>query len=431
MAVGRISGPLLKANLVRNGIDLAFDTDLLYLDVNSKFIGVNKKRPQTELDVNGTTRSTNVTVTNSLTNNQINITGNTISSANGVINLTGAGGDPVVYNNTLEIGNVRINNNTVSSISANSDLYLEANGTGQVKFNSDVNVTGNVHATGNITADGDIVLGNDPTDTVTIGADVASNISPDLDLTYNLGAPLKRWNNLYSGSVRADTVTTDLLKIPVGDTASRPTPAQAGYVRFNNELERFEGYDGANWISLNGVADVDSNTYVLAEATPGANDNQIRFFVAGNQIAVMDSTKLQTARVDAGNIRITGNTISSSNPNGNITLTPDGVGVVRTGNFSIAGSTIRNVISNGVSTLGGTGGGYVEFSGSGAVVIPSGNTLGRPGANVALGMMRYNIENEQVEIYNGISWVSSAGSGGTVTVNDAQDIAIKIVLSIG
>ena len=38
MAVGRISGPLLKANLLRNGVDLAFETDLLYLDVNNNRI---------------------------------------------------------------------------------------------------------------------------------------------------------------------------------------------------------------------------------------------------------------------------------------------------------------------------------------------------------------------------------------------------------
>ena len=41
MAVGRISGPLLKENLLRNGIDLAFETNLLYLDVNNQKIGIN------------------------------------------------------------------------------------------------------------------------------------------------------------------------------------------------------------------------------------------------------------------------------------------------------------------------------------------------------------------------------------------------------
>jgi len=31
--LGRISGPLLSDNLIRHGIDLAFETDLLYIDV--------------------------------------------------------------------------------------------------------------------------------------------------------------------------------------------------------------------------------------------------------------------------------------------------------------------------------------------------------------------------------------------------------------
>ena len=59
MAVGRISGPLLKSNLVRNGIDLAFETNLLYLDVNNSRLGVKTSTPQYELDVNGTTKTTN------------------------------------------------------------------------------------------------------------------------------------------------------------------------------------------------------------------------------------------------------------------------------------------------------------------------------------------------------------------------------------
>ena len=53
MAVGRISGPLLKSNLIRNGIDLAFENDLLYLDVNNLRVGVKTSSPQYELDING------------------------------------------------------------------------------------------------------------------------------------------------------------------------------------------------------------------------------------------------------------------------------------------------------------------------------------------------------------------------------------------
>ena len=57
MAIGRISGPLLKANLLREGVDLAFETNLLYLDVNNSRVGINNATPQYDLDVTGTTRT--------------------------------------------------------------------------------------------------------------------------------------------------------------------------------------------------------------------------------------------------------------------------------------------------------------------------------------------------------------------------------------
>ena len=56
--VGRISGPLLFANLERNGIDLAFETDLLYLDVNNGKIGIRNNAPTNDLHVLDTTRTT-------------------------------------------------------------------------------------------------------------------------------------------------------------------------------------------------------------------------------------------------------------------------------------------------------------------------------------------------------------------------------------
>ena len=69
--VGRISGPLLQANLERNGIDLAFRNDLsttqlLYLDVNNGKIGVNNATPTKELDVLDTIQTTNLIGTNSV-----------------------------------------------------------------------------------------------------------------------------------------------------------------------------------------------------------------------------------------------------------------------------------------------------------------------------------------------------------------------------
>ena len=72
MAVGRISGQLLKSNLLRNGVNLAFETDLLYIDVNNSRIGVKTATPQYPLDINGTARTTNLEVTNQAVINNIN-----------------------------------------------------------------------------------------------------------------------------------------------------------------------------------------------------------------------------------------------------------------------------------------------------------------------------------------------------------------------
>jgi hypothetical protein len=79
MALGRISGPMLKANLERLGVNLAFDTDLLYLDVNASRIGINNTNPQYALDVNGS-YATDVIAADSADINGILINSNTITS---------------------------------------------------------------------------------------------------------------------------------------------------------------------------------------------------------------------------------------------------------------------------------------------------------------------------------------------------------------
>jgi hypothetical protein len=50
-----------------------------------------------------------------------------------------------------------------------------------------------------------------------------------------------------------DFTSTGALKIPVGTTAQRPTPA-AGKIRFNDDTDKFEGYDGSAWGQLGGGA---------------------------------------------------------------------------------------------------------------------------------------------------------------------------------
>lgn len=53
MAIGRISGPMLLRDLERQGMDLSFDGDLIYLDVIYRKIGINTRHPNVELDLRG------------------------------------------------------------------------------------------------------------------------------------------------------------------------------------------------------------------------------------------------------------------------------------------------------------------------------------------------------------------------------------------
>ena len=48
-----------------------------------------------------------------------------------------------------------------------------------------------------------------------------------------------------------------------------------------------------------------------------------------------------------------------------------------------------------------------------------------------LGMMRYNTNQNYLEIYDGSSWVSVAGSSGAITYNAAENLAIEYILTLG
>ena len=208
MAVGRISGPLLKDNLLRNGVNLAFETSLLYLDVVNSRIGINTTAPAYDLDVNGTTRSNNLYATTQANLATFTISGNTISSSSSTINLTPNGVNPTVFSGTISVGTLSISGNTVQATGTNNDVNITANGTGLINLNSNVLVNGNLHATGSITADGNIQLGDQTTDTISFTGEVNSDILPSVTNTYNLGSNALSWNNVYANSFSVTNLTT-------------------------------------------------------------------------------------------------------------------------------------------------------------------------------------------------------------------------------
>lgn len=219
MAIGKISGPLLKDNLLRQGIDLAFETDLIYLDVNSRKVGIKTNSPSHDLTVNGTTRTTVLEVLNSAQIGDVVLDNNQIYSTTGTLNLSPTIGGQVVYQSKLLIDDIQIEGNQIATVNSNADLNFTTSGSGTINLNANTEVLGNLHATGTITADGNLQLGDSDTDSITFNADIASNIIPDLDNTFQLGTNSKRWKDIWVGTLHADAVVTGAITVDGIDIA--------------------------------------------------------------------------------------------------------------------------------------------------------------------------------------------------------------------
>ena len=494
MAVGRISGPLLKDNLLRNGVDLAFETNLLYLDVNNRRIGVNTSTPTNDLSVNGTTRSTNLQVTTSATLGSITLSGNTISSSSSTINLLPNGAGGVVYQGTINVGNMTISANTIAATGTNTNIEITTTGTGAVEFNSNVVVYGNIHATGNITADGNITLGNATTDTISFTGEVNSNILPSVSNTYNLGSNSLQWSNIWTNTVNANTFNINTFNASSLVTSGTPSITISGNsisanatntdINFTTtgtggiQLGNFRFYNNAisNTVA-NSITNFVEPTYnFTASIAPSAPITLVGATIIGTTLTFTSSSG---GTVGVGQI-ITGGTalvntiiISGSGTtwtvNNTQTSTCDTAtaivmnvsavsnGALSKGIYITSGAATNTLIlatnsenpsmtgTGGTGTylvnlsqtvassnMVGTGSGYVKFSGTYGIVIPTGSIAARPLTTYTeTGMVRFNTDLGYVEVYNGFGWFNVAGTSVGVTSATAQDIGVETALAIG
>jgi len=219
MAIGRISGPLLKNNLIRDGVNLAFETNLLYLDVVNSRIGINTAAPQYALDVVGTTRSTNLAVGNQLTVGNFTVSGNTVSSNLPTITFSASGGEATAYHSRLVVNDIELSGNKISTTASNANLELDPNGTGKVDIQSPTDilgnllVNGNITATGNITIGGNLTIGDALTDTITINASIRSSLIPETADLYDLGSASYKWRAIYTQGIFATNLSLSTFDI--------------------------------------------------------------------------------------------------------------------------------------------------------------------------------------------------------------------------
>ena len=87
------------------------------------------------------------------------------------------------------------------------------------------------------------------------------------------------------------------LVIPAGPDTDRGVPSQ-GSIRYSQTTSQFEGYNGVTWGSLGGVKDVDQNTYIIPELSPGSNENILYFYNDNNNTVQLTTTSLDFFTVD-------------------------------------------------------------------------------------------------------------------------------------
>jgi len=170
MSIGRISGPLLASNLLRDGRDIAFETDLLYLDVTNGRIGIKTGSPQYDLDVAGLGRSTIQVVTDYAQIANILISQGTIGTEFGPLTIQTAGLDPIYLTSPTEATDLLIVSSTLDSVEPSTGaLTVTYGGAGIAK---NLNVGGTTKVWAQIQSYG--------TDTGTLIVDGGAGISQDL-----------------------------------------------------------------------------------------------------------------------------------------------------------------------------------------------------------------------------------------------------------
>lgn len=443
--------------------DIVIDNNTIYTTLSNNnlvlqaagtgkiYVPSNDVQLDQNLTVNGTTNLTDTTIVGTVTHTG-NVTQVGDVTQTGNTEITGT----LTVGSTAQFQDIKVDANVITTTIGNNNLVLEAAGTGRVivplddvdiaqtltitgttgttTINNTGTVTSGTFSTGDISINGNTIQTTATNNNLQLQAAGTGYIQleqfdvQENEIRINTGSDLTLTPN---GTGIVTVNSTQSIKIPVGANADRPA-GQAGMIRFNTDLTRYEGYNGTTWIRLDGVEDADGNTKITAELTPGANDNTIRFYADGTEVADLTSTRLNTINLDAGAINLNSNVISTTTTNSNLVLSPNGTGQVRIGNFAFSSNIISNTVNNSITLISQTGDGYVKINSTGGFVIPTGRTDQRPSV-YDTGMMRFNTTDQRVEIWNGTAWVGVAqgGAGGGVTQSEATDISILSAIIFG
>lgn len=346
--------------------------------------------------VNGTTSLKNVEIGTVLLPNTLTQTGNVNQTGD-----TGITGNIISVNNItgydyLQSSRIQISGNYISAIDLDADINFTAGGSNGVILDSRLKITDNT-------------ISN-------VWSGATTNSEKSIYFTPN-------------GTGNVVINSTKAIRLPTSNDSNRVLTA-LGEVRLNSTTLVFEGKISGGIIPLKGIYDSDRNTYITPELTVGANDNTLRFFNNGTLTTRINTTALLNNLIHIDNIRLSGNTVNNRITGDDLIFAPNTTGAINLNNLSFPENTIRNN-TNGALTFNSTGVGYVKFSGTYGVVIPTGtgNPAYAPGTpqnqrpvTAEIGEVRHNTSLNYMEVYNGTIWIPAVGTLGAAPLGEVLDI---------
>jgi len=476
MAIGRITGQMLSANLARSGTDLTFETNLLALDVSNSRIGIGTASPATTLHISatdalrlpsgndsqrpGTPANGDIRYNSEQTTIEGYANGAWANLASGTqlkdadedtsvnveptsdadeIHLNTGGNQTAIFRTaSTQLGVTQLSNtaSTITGLVTNGDITLTPNGTGSVVINAADIGGGEIDGTaiGANSASTGAFTTLSTTGNATIGGDLTVNgTTTTIDSqTLVIEDPLLTLAKNNSGGA-ANTFDQGLF-------FNRGSDDNVSFI-WDESTDQFafavtSGEDGttAGNITIDSYAAIRAGVATFSDTETGtvsAADGTLSMTIAdstGNITTTADiiTSDLQTGTVKANDgtaaITITDSTgavgISTnvSVDGGTFTFNESGADL----DFRFEGNTDQNLLfgdaGNDRIGIGTATPGYSLDIGTktDAVLLPSGNTAARPTA--ASGIIRFNSQTGQYEgCQDGSTFVNFAIAGDAPT----------------